>query len=166
MQIYYGDGKGKTTAAIGIAIRSAAANFKILFIQFLKRRKSGECKVLAKFDNIHFYCFGDKCFIKEPIKESIIKKYNKVFTKVKKLIKNNDFDLCIFDEILYLLKLKILKEREIINLIKEKPMKTEYILTGNYKSKKLFEYADLITEMKSIKHYYQQKVKARKGIEY
>ena len=166
IQIYTGNGKGKTTASIGLGLRVNGANKKVLLVQFLKDGKSSEIKIIKKLKNFDVEIFGKKGFIK---KDNLTKKdFNLAeqgFNFAQKAIESKKYDLIILDEINIAIYFGLIKEKDILDLIKKAPKKLELILTGRQATKKIIQLADLVTEMKETKHYYN-KIKARKGIEY
>nr|WP_022670357.1 cob(I)yrinic acid a,c-diamide adenosyltransferase [Hippea alviniae] len=165
VQIYTGNGKGKTTAAIGLAIRAAGAGYKVLFAQFVKGLPYSEHKALEKFDNITVKQFGREGFIHSKPTEEDIKKAKEGYEFVKNALKNNEYDVIIMDEANIAVFFNLFSDDDLIKLIEEKPSNTELVITGRYATDKLIEKADLVTEMREIKHYYQKGVQARVGIE-
>ncbi len=165
IQIYTGNGKGKTTAAIGLAVRAAGAGLKVLFLQFVKSQYYSEHKALSLFENITIKQFGREGFIhSKPLKEDFEaakKGYNFVIDAFKK----NTYDVVILDEANIAVFFKLFSDNDLVALMKKKPNNTELIITGRYAADKVIENADLVTEMKEIKHYYQKGVQARIGIE-
>ncbi|MFH1671667.1 MAG: cob(I)yrinic acid a,c-diamide adenosyltransferase [Candidatus Portnoybacteria bacterium] len=165
IQIYTGNGKGKTTAALGLGLRAVGAGKKVLLIQFLKDGQSSEIKTIKKIPNFDVKVFGKKGFVsKNNLKKTDYDLAQRGFSFFKKALEDKKYDLIILDEINVVLDFKLLKTNDLINLIKEEE-KTEIVLTGRSVLKKLIKTADLVTEMKEIKHYFK-KIKARKGIEY
>lgn len=166
IQVYTGNGKGKTTAALGLAIRAAGAGLNIYIAQFLKGREYSEIKSLAKIKNIKIEQFGKRCFIKnKPIQKDILLA-NIGFEKIKKIIKKRIYDVVILDEINIALNLKLLRLEDIISLIRNTPRHLELILTGRNCPPRIIKLADLVSEIKEVKHYYKKGVKARRGIEF
>ncbi|HUI92621.1 MAG TPA: cob(I)yrinic acid a,c-diamide adenosyltransferase, partial [Chitinivibrionales bacterium] len=164
---YTGNGKGKTTAAIGLAIRAAGAGLKVLFVQFLKGRIASEHKALKKFKNkIVVRQYGKKSFIEGKPSIRDIQIANKGLLEAQRAISGHKYDLIILDEVLLAIDLKLIKLQRIIKLLKAKPNDLELLLTGRNAPRQIIEIADLVTEMKDIKHYYDSKVKARIGIEF
>lgn len=169
VQIYTGEGKGKTTAAVGAAIRAAGWGLKVCFIQFFKKPVSGEIKILKQQKNVEVYNFVTKHPVFQHFTKGELIDYKKEFKKnwdrIKSLLKKKKFDLIIFDEILIAVRDGFLPEKQLIDFLKKRPEKTEIILTGRYKlSDELKKIAALITEMQMIKHPFPE-IKARKGIE-
>lgn len=164
IQVYTGDGKGKTTAAVGLAIR-ASAHFKVLFVQFIKNGNSAEVQVLKKLSNIDFKAFGSGEWIVGDRDKS---KETKNSHRALKYIGDNlaDYGVIVMDEAITAVNLGVINEDDIINLLNKIPEDKEVILTGRGATGGLIEMADLVTEMKKIKHYYEDKgIEARKGIE-
>jgi cob(I)alamin adenosyltransferase len=169
VQIYFGDGKGKTTAALGTAVRALGRGFKIHLVQFMKSKETGELVSLKKFSNFSFRQFGADKWYKEGDKESIAehKKAAEDALAYLKTCLTKDYDIIIADEILYAVQFSLISENDVIKLIKDKPKEKELILTGSHKPfPEIFKFADLITEMKKIKHPFDRGIAARKGIEY
>lgn len=167
IQIYTGNGKGKTTAALGLALRALGHQKKVCLIQFMKKGDFGEIKALRKFPNILIKQFGTKSFIrKEKIKPLDRKKAKQALIFSQDTLLKSHYDIVILDEIVVAIYFGLIDEKQLIKLIKSKPKKVELILTGRNCSAKLKNMADLVTEMKEIKHYYHRGIKARSGIEY
>jgi cob(I)alamin adenosyltransferase len=174
VHIYFGDGKGKTTAALGSALRALGNNFSVHLVQFMKNGASslqqqipGEIKSLIKFDKFSCKRFGlGDWYIKGKNDKEHRDKAQEALSYLKQSL-NQDYDIIIADEILYAVQLGLLKEQQVIDLIKNKPKNKELILTGSHQPfPDIFQYADLVTEIKKIKHPYDTGVQARKGIEY
>lgn len=168
VHIYYGNGKGKTTAAIGLGVRAALNSFDVYMIQFMKGNIDyGELKISKYIPNFKIIQYGRKEFVnKNNPKEIDIKLAKKAFRHAKKIINSGKYDLVILDEINYAINYMLLKLEDVINLIDNKPKNVELVLTGNYTSKKLEEKADYVTRMVNCKHPFQKGILARKGIEY
>jgi len=169
VQVFFGDGKGKTTAALGTAVRALGNEMKVHLVQFMKSKETGEIVSLKKFQNFSFKQFGSNKWYKEEDKESIAehKKAAEDALAYLKSCFDKDYDIIIADEILYAVQFSLISENDVINLIKDKPKEKELILTGAHKPfPNIFALADLITEMKKIKHPYDGGITARKGIEY
>ncbi len=165
IHIYTGDGKGKTTAAFGVALRTALMGKKVFIGQFIKGMKYTETKISEYLPQIEIVQLGETCFIeKRPKQEDIDMAVAGLKLMREKLI-SGEYDLVIFDEISIALYYKLFSEADLIAILNEKPYETEIILTGRYCSEHLIDLADLVTEMKEIKHYYQQGVLSRQGID-
>jgi cob(I)alamin adenosyltransferase len=166
VQVYTGNGKGKTTAAIGLAIRAAGCGMKVLIAQFMKFQECGEVKALERFDDlITLKKYGQIRFIREkPVKKDI-ELAKKGINEVKQMLISGQYDLVILDEINVAEFFKLINIDEIIALIETKPKHVELVLTGRKTDPRIIEKADLVTEMHEVKHYYVNGIKARKGIE-
>jgi cob(I)alamin adenosyltransferase len=169
LQVYTGNGKGKTTSALGLAIRALGYNKKVYFIQFLKNKKTGE-EIFFKNNNIKniiFKKYGSEKFILDKnIKKKDIDEANKAIKYIKEIIAVKKIDLLILDELNLIIYYKLIDLKEILKIIKIcKQKKIEIIITGRKLNPIIKKEADLITEMKEIKHYYP-KQKERKGIEF
>ena len=166
-QIYTGNGKGKTTAALGLITRAVGSNFKIFFCQFLKGRDYGELYTLKKFETVTHERYGRGVFIrnKEYVTNEDKKLMREGYESLKKALLSGKYDIVIADEILGTLRYDLISIEEIKFLIENKPETTEFVLTGRNAPDELIEMADLVTEMKEVKHYFQKGVMARKGIE-
>uniref|UniRef100_A0A7V5XF19 corrinoid adenosyltransferase n=1 Tax=Thermodesulfobacterium geofontis TaxID=1295609 RepID=A0A7V5XF19_9BACT len=155
IQVYTGEGKGKTTAAIGLTIRALGANLKVAFFQFFKPGTSSEVKILKKFyPQLYYKNFG-------KTKKLILKGWE----ETRELVKSKSYNILVLDEISYALNWGIIDLNEFLEFLKNKSENLEIVITGRYVPEKILEIADLVTEMKKIKHYYDKGVKSRKGIE-
>jgi len=163
IQIYTGEGKGKTTAAVGLAVR-ASKELKVLFIQLIKNGDSSETEALKNIPNIDFKAFGSGQWIVEGsdmAKEA--KNARNALMYAREGAKN--YDVIIVDEAVTVMSLGLITEKEILDFLGEIPENKEIVLTGRGATEKLIQKADLVTEMRKIKHYYDKGIKARKGIE-
>lgn len=165
VHVYTGNGKGKTTAAFGVAIRSLYANKKVYVGQFIKSMKYHEVALENDFDNITIKQFGDTCFIEKDPTEKDIQMGKDGLEEVNKIIQSDKYDLVILDEITIGLYYKLFSVIDVIDILKARPENTEIIITGRYAPQELIDYADLVTEMKEVKHYYKQGVMSRDGID-
>ena len=170
IHIYTGDGKGKTTAAMGLAFRASAYDKKIYILQFLKGRKTGERITSDKFDNITFERANKskKFFIQMNDKEKKEQKaeIKEIWNKINDLLENSDYEIIIFDEIMGAISNGMVEIEDVKELLDNKGKDKEVILTGRKAPQELIEKADYVTEMKMIKHPFNKNVSARKGIEY
>ncbi|MCM8784003.1 MAG: cob(I)yrinic acid a,c-diamide adenosyltransferase [Candidatus Omnitrophica bacterium] len=171
VQVYYGRGKGKTTSALGLALRAWGWGRKIIIFQFFKPKNllSGEVKAIEKLgEGIKIVRFGQRhpIFCKKIKKEKARNVLNKALKEIRHSLKVGNYDLVILDEILNAVDCDLISEGDIIELIKNKSKSTELIITGRPLVNKLREYADYISEIKEIKHPFQKGIKAREGIEY
>ncbi len=170
MIVYTGEGKGKTTAALGLTLRSLGYGKKVLIIQFGKAVFSGEVKALKKFGSQVKLIQGGKGFVgilgdQKPLEEH--KKAAEIaFSKLNKEIISDKWDLVIADEIIGAVYAKLLNERSVLDLISHKPIFVDLVLTGWGASQKMISGADLVSEIKSIKHPFEHGLKAKKGIDF
>ncbi|MFB0972717.1 MAG: cob(I)yrinic acid a,c-diamide adenosyltransferase [Tissierellia bacterium] len=165
IHVYTGNGKGKTTAALGLSVRAACAGLEVYIGQFLKGMDYSELKLPEYFSNITMEQFGSDYFIEQNPSEEDQKKADIGFKKVEEILLSDKYDLVILDEILVAVSLGLVNSDELLNAIKNKNPKIELVLTGRNASEEIIDIADLVTEMKEIKHYYQKGVQARIGIE-
>jgi len=166
--IISGKGKGKTTSALGLAIRAAGWGQKVLFAQFFKGRKTGEGKILAKLDSIDYKQFGSKQLINfENPTNSDKKTFNRAWGYLKKKLRTDDYDLVILDEINLAIYYCLISQKEVEKLIDNRD-RTSIILTGRNgeKLEKLLNKADFVSRVENIKHHFDKNISARKGIEY
>lgn len=166
VHLYTGNGKGKTTAAIGQAIRAAGAGLSVYIAQFVKGMPYSEIEILRKIPNITTKQFGLDCFIVNEPTQKDIDAANEGLRQVKKIIDSGSFDVVILDEICIALYYHLFPEADLLTLLRNKPQNMEILLTGRYAPASLIDSADLVTEMKEIRHYFQRGIEARKGIEY
>ena len=166
VQVYTGNGKGKTTASIGLSIRAAGAGLKVYIAQFIKIGNYSEIKALKKFsDLITVEQFGLGRFIKGKPSEEGIKAARAGIEKVKSLTVSRDYDIIILEEANVAAKCGLISVTDILDMISSKPENMELVITGRGADPEVVEKADLVTEMKEIKHYFRKGVPAREGIE-
>ena len=165
LQVYTGDGKGKTTAAIGLAIRAIGAGLNVFMGQFVKSMKYSEIKALENIENITVKQYGLDCFIKNEPNEEDIKAARKGLEDIKGVLKSGEYDLVILDEANIAVYFGLFSVEELIEAIKDRNDEVEVIVTGRKAKDKIIELADLVTEMKETKHYYHKGIEARDGIE-
>jgi cob(I)alamin adenosyltransferase len=166
IQVYTGNGKGKTTAALGLAIRAAGAGLKVFIAQFIKMGEYSEIKALKRFkDLITVEQFGTGRFIKDKPSASDIEIARKGIEKIKAAFTSGQYNVVIMEEANVAAKLGLLSVENILKIMDEKPKDVELIITGRGADSRIIEKADLVTEMKEVKHYFQKGVKARTGIE-
>ena len=166
IQLYTGNGKGKTTAAIGAAIRAAGAGKTVFIAQFVKGRHYSELETLKLLPHIHLQQFGLDCFIKNDPVQKDIDAAQKGLEAIARAIRNNRYSMIIMDEICIALYYKLIPIKTVSELLTQKPPEMDIILTGRYAPEELIRSADLVTEMKEVKHYYNKGIQARKGIEF
>jgi len=167
IQVYTGDGKGKTTAALGLALRAAGRNMKVLIVQFMKKWDYGELHSVKLIPNITLETFGTKEFIyKGKAKKIDYEEAEKAFSFGVEGMQSGNYDIVIFDELNMALYYELLDLNEVIEKLKGKSDNVEVVITGRKAPEEIIEIADLVTEMKEVKHPYQKGIEARRGIEY
>ncbi len=165
IQIYTGDGKGKTTAAIGLAIRATGAGLRVFFAQFIKNKKCNEHRALERFkDFITVRQYG-RGFLKGRSSARTKAIIERGFKEIREIVHSGEYDVVILDEINVALHYGLIKVADIIEFLENRPPDIEIVLTGRYAPKEVIKKADLVTEFKKIKHYMDKGVKAREGIE-
>ena len=166
VHVYTGNGKGKTTAAIGLAIRAAGAGMRVFIAQFVKGMHYSELGALDRYaDHITLKQYGRDCFIeKEPDQEDI-QAARQGLEAVKGILASGDYQMVILDEANIATLYNLFSPDELIEVIRSKPESVELVITGRNADPKVVALADLVTEMKEIKHYYNRGVQARQGIE-
>jgi cob(I)alamin adenosyltransferase len=166
IHIYMGRGKGKTTAALGLAMRAAGHNFKIAIVHFMKIWDYGEVKSLERL-GIDLFRYGTTELI-DPDKPSPVDfdQAKQAMEKAKELAEKGNYDILILDEITVAIDFKLISLREVVDLLENKPENLELILTGRTCHEELLERADLISRIDEIKHPYHKGLQARKGIEF
>ncbi|MCK5695290.1 MAG: cob(I)yrinic acid a,c-diamide adenosyltransferase [Desulfobacula sp.] len=165
VQVYTGNGKGKTTASLGLAIRAAGAGLRVYIVQFLKQGDYSEIKALSKFENITVKQYGIGKFVIGKPSEEDIAAGAAGYKKLCDILKQNKHDVVIAEEGNVAVMCNIISEKELLALMDMKPANVELVITGRGATAAVIEKADLATEMKEIKHYYKQGITARVGIE-
>lgn len=165
IQVYTGNGKGKTTAALGIALRAICAGNKVFMGQFMKGQSYSELKAAELLPGLVMEQFGDPEFFKgEPMPKDY-ENAKKGLDRIREVIVGGEYDMVILDEINTTLFFKLLDVKDVLEVVALKPENMELILTGRYAPDEIIEVGDLVTEMKEIKHYFTKGVMARTGIE-
>jgi cob(I)alamin adenosyltransferase len=170
IQVYTGPGKGKSTAAIGQAVRAAGHGLMVGLVTFFKDPKAfgyGEYKSLEKL-GIKTFLFAKKHphFYKELNPDDVCRECSRGLEFIKELFRDSSWDMLVLDEINIAIRDGFLKEEEVLSLLEAKPEKLELVLTGRGITEKIIEKADLVSEVREVKHPYTQGIKSRKGIEY
>ena len=169
--VYTGKGKGKTTAALGIVLRSVGHGYKVGMIQFIKGEwYYGELSSSKRLEPEFEMIAAGKGFVgiiddDHPI-EIHQRAAQEAVTLAKERLSSGIYDIMILDEINYAMKLNLISVQDVLDIIKQKPKKTSLVLTGNYAPDEVISIADLVTEMKEVKNPYQLGIKAKKGIDY
>ena len=169
--VYTGGGKGKTSAALGLVLRAVGYNHKVCMVQFVKGSwHYGELDSAKRLAPEFELITAGKGFVgilddKSP-REEHVKAANDTLMISREKIMSGKFDVVILDEINYAIQLELLKLGDVIDMIKSKPAELDLVLTGNHAAKEVIELADLVTEMKEIKHPFKSGIKAKKGIDF
>lgn len=166
IHIYTGNGKGKTTAAFGLAVRALLSGKKVFIGQFVKDMKYNETKLVEHFDNIEIKQLGRGCFITNAPNEGDVYAAKEGLEECNQKLSSSEYDLVIMDEIFIALYFKLLDVADVVKVLKEKAINTEVVLTGRYAPEELIDIADLVTEMVEVKHYYTQGVLSRDGFDH
>ncbi len=166
VQIYTGAGKGKTTAALGLALRASGYGIKTYIGQFLKGQSYGELTALENNPYIQIEQYGKDTFVhvNKATAEDIASAENGL-QRAKEAIFSGKYAMVILDEVFVAIHFRLLSIQQVMEFINEKPQQVELVLTGRRAPKELIDRADLVTEMREIKHYYQAGISARTGIE-
>lgn len=166
VQVYTGNGKGKTTASLGLALRAAGAGMKVFIGQFIKEEECSEHRALERFsDLIEVKRFGLGLLITKKPGEADIEAAAKGLRAAEEAMLSKLYDVVILDEINVAVYLGLIPIDDVLRLIDEKPAEVELVLTGRYADEKVIASSDLVTEMRDVKHYFEKGVKARRGVE-
>ena len=168
VQIYTGNGKGKTSAALGLVLRAIGHEAKVHIIFFMKGEfPYGEIETLSKLPNVSFQTFGHEHFV-DPrnVKAEEKEQAQAAIEAAMKALSSKKFDLVVLDEINVASAWKLIEVDDVLALIANKPKHVELVLTGRYADQHLIDKADLVTNMEEVKHPYNKGIEARKGIEY
>jgi cob(I)alamin adenosyltransferase len=166
VHVYTGNGKGKTTAALGLALRAAGAGWKVFFAQFAKGTATSEQAALARFnDRITVRQYGRTGFIRNGPDDRDVDHARCGLAECRQAIASGRYRLVILDEANLGPTLRLFPVEELLELVDARPEGVELVLTGRHADRRLLERADLVTEMQEVKHYYRQGVLARTGIE-
>ena len=169
IHIYHGDGKGKTTAAVGLCIRALGRGRQVLFVQFLKSWDSGELHILSQLSNIQIMRgkpSGKFTFqMNAEEKSACLKAHNQLWADILKYLQNNTVDLLVLDELLATYHHNLLDKVSFLQFLKNKPAELEVVMTGRNPAPELLELADYISEIKKVRHPFDQGLGARIGVE-
>lgn len=166
VQVYTGNGKGKTTAALGLALRASGAGLKVYLQQFAKNGRHSEIRALSKFYNIKVEQCGRGAFIRGKPSVSDVECARRGLDAAKKNIFSGKYDLVILDEVNIAMMIGLIEPRDVITIIRNRPRNVELVLTGRRCPPSVKKIADLVTEMREVKHPYRRGIDGRKGIEY
>ena len=165
VQVYTGNGKGKTTAAIGLAVRAVGAGLKVYIAQFMKNGHSSELKCLTKLTDditIESFLVQDNLDVAIPDSRPESTGWQ---TRIENIFRSRRYDMVILEEANMAVMCGLASQKDILSLMATKPLSMELVITGRYAHPKIIEKADLVTDMQEVKHYYRNGVKARVGIE-
>ena len=165
IQVYTGKGKGKTTAALGLALRAAGAGLRVFIGQFLKKGSFSELKALERLEGVEVEQFGSGRFIGSTIRRKDKQCAAHGLSRIREVINSGEYDLVVLDEINVALSFNLIEEVELLEIITQRPIHVEIVLTGRNAPQEILKQADLVTEMREIRHYYENGVAARVGIE-
>jgi cob(I)alamin adenosyltransferase len=166
LQVYTGNGKGKTTAALGLSLRAAGAGLKVYIAQFLKQGDYSEIKALERFsDVIVLEQFGLGQFIKGQPTQAEMDAARDGLEKARQALSSGGYDLVILEEANVAVAIGLFSVKDLMDIIRQRPDHVELVITGRGAAAEVIEKADLVTEMTAVKHYYDKGVQARKGIE-
>ena len=166
VQVYTGGGKGKTTAALGLAMRAAGHDFRVAIVQFMKLWDYGEVKGLERL-GIDLFRYGTKEFVDPKYPSTVdFEEANKALSKAEEVIEKGNYDLLILDEINVAIDFKLIPLKRVVELLDKKPDNLELVLTGRNCPEELIERADLVSSIDEVKHPYRRGLKARKGIDF
>jgi cob(I)alamin adenosyltransferase len=167
VHVYTGDGKGKTTAAIGLGVRAIGVGLQVHMIQFMKGRRYSELDALEHLPGFSVVQFGRDEFVNKEKPEQVdIDLAQKGLAHAREVLRDNKYDVVILDEINVAVEYRLLVVQDVLDLIDKKPASMELILTGRYARPEVVRQADLVTEMLEIKHPFQQGIQSRKGIDW
>ncbi len=166
VQVYTGNGKGKTTAALGLALRAAGAGMKVYFAQFIKGGRYSELAALERYaDLVTVRQFGRGRFIREDATDADVTAAHEGLAAIQEAVRSGGYGVVVLDEACAAMQCGLLRVEDILALIAASDHGVEIVITGRNAPAELIEHADLVTEMKEVKHYYHQGVMARDGIE-
>jgi len=166
VQVYTGDGKGKTTAALGLALRASGHGMRTYVGQFMKGQLYGELEALCDHPYITIEQYGDvRCIRREEVTPEHVAQAQRGLTRAREAMLSGQYDLVVLDEVNVSIWFGLLEVAAVLAFLDEKPERVEVILTGRRAPQELIERADLVTEMREVKHYYERGVAARRGIE-
>ena len=166
VHVYTGNGKGKTTAALGLAVRAAGAGMRVYIAQFVKGMHYSELDSLVRYsDHITLKQYGRDCFIEQEPTAEDIRAARKGLEEVKGVLASGEYQMVILDEANIATRYNLFSADELLDLVRSRPESVEIVITGRNADPKVIAVADLVTEMKEIKHYHNRGIEARKGIE-
>ncbi len=165
VHVYTGNGKGKTTAAFGLAVRALCAGKAVYIGQFIKGMKYNEVALVDQFEKLTIEQYGKNCFIENDPTEYDVLLAEGGLDKIREILQSKKYDLVVLDEVTIALYYKMFDVKRLMQVICNRELHIEVVITGRYAPEELIEMADLVTEMKEVKHYYQEGVLSRDGID-
>ena len=166
VQVYTGDGKGKTTAALGLALRASGHGMRTYFGQFMKGQQYGELDALNEHPLITIEQYGQMRFIRrEEVTSEHVAQARRGLARAQEAMQSGDYDIVVLDEVNVAIWFGLLETEDVLAFLDRAPTGVEMVLTGRRAPDELIERADVVTEMRQVKHYYEQGVVARTGIE-
>jgi cob(I)alamin adenosyltransferase len=166
VQVYTGNGKGKTTAALGLAMRAAGAGFKVFIAQFVKGMDYSELHSFAALaDQITIRQYGRHCFLRDKPEPEDVRLAQNGLREVAEAIASGHYRVVILDEATIAIHFALFTSEELLAVVESRPPHVEIVITGRYADEKIKSRADLVTEMREVKHYYRRGIAARTGIE-
>lgn len=165
VHVYTGNGKGKSTAAIGLAVRALCAGKSVYVGQFVKNMKYNETKIEPLFPKLKIEQLGTGCFIFREPSEEDVKAAQEGLERCAAILKEGAYDVVVLDELNIALHFRLVDVNDVIRIINDRMPSVEVVVTGRYAPDELIEAADLVTDMKEVKHYYTQGILSRNGID-
>jgi cob(I)alamin adenosyltransferase len=166
VQVYTGDGKGKTTAALGLALRASGHGMRTYVGQFMKGQQCGELDALRDHPYITLEQYGDPCCVRrEQVTPEHVAQAEMGFDRAREALLSGDYDIVVLDEVNVAIWFGLLTVEDVLGFLNQRPDDVEVVLTGRRAQQELIDRADLVTEMRDVKHYFAQGVVARDGIE-
>lgn len=170
IHVYYGDGKGKTTAAVGLAVRAAGSNMKVMFVQFLKTEFSGERYILSNLENVSLTVCPDELKftfdMSDAERQQASALFRGIFERSAATALSERYDMIVLDEVFDIMNEGMLSEADVFEFITNAPVSIEIVMTGHDPAQRFTDAADYVTEMKKIKHPFDKGLNGRIGIEF
>ena len=165
VQVYTGNGKGKTTAALGLALRASCGGLKVIMLQFMKGMEYAELKAPQLLQNFTIEQHGGACLVGKQPEDDDCRMARNGLERLGQALSSGEYDVVIADELNVALSMGLLEVRDVLDVISRRNQRTELVITGRYAPPEIINIADLVTVMTEVKHYYHQGVQARDGIE-
>ncbi len=170
IHVYFGDGKGKTTAAVGLAVRAAGSNMKVMFVQFLKTEFSGERHILSNLENVSLTVCPDELKftfeMSDAERQQASALFRGIFERSAATALSERYDMIVLDEVFDIMNEGMLSEADVFEFITNAPVSIEIVMTGHDPAQRFTDAADYVTEMKKIKHPFDKGLNGRIGIEF